>query len=402
MHKRWMNNLSTKVLSLVLAVFLWLFVIGEINPVATRDFHDIPISILNGETLKDHGLIQTDIKVETIDVRVSAKRDAINAIRSEDITAFANIAGYGEGVNNIPIRVQVPSGVSIDQVSDQTTAIKIEKLIQMTFEVEVALKEPLPPNQVLESLTASPDLVTITEPRSVIDQIESVKALVIAPDSGENKVANVEVVAFDAEGQALTEVETKPNMVNVALATSFIKELPIALTYAGTLSPDVRIVEGSVSPSTVFLKSDLTKMDEFANVRTEPIDLSSLTETVSGKVSLQLPDGVVIRDQDQGFTYQINVERKRIQDYEVTADKIEVRNLGPGLKGQVALATPLVISLKGYEADFKSYNPKDFVVWVDATDLTAGVHTLEIQLTLPESLSLEKTTVTATSVTLTQ
>lgn len=402
MRYRWADNLSTKILSLLLASLLWLFVIGKENPVVTRDFHGIPVSILNGETLKEHDLVQTGMSTPAIDVRVSAKRDAINSIRSEDITAFANVSGYGEGVHNVPVRVQVPSGVAIDRVSDQTASIKIEQLIEGEFVVDVELREALPDNMVLESLTASPESVKIKEPRSLMDQIDTVKALVVAPASGENAVANVAVEAFDASGQPLTEVETTPKMVNVALATSFIKELPIALTYSGTLPEDIRITEGSVSPSTVFLKSDKTTMDEFPNVKTETVDISKLNDSISGKLSLQLPDGVVIRDSNQDFTYQISIERKVTRDFEVSAEDVAIKNLSPGLKGQVSFASPLVVTLKGYDGELKAVEQKDLEVFVDATDLSVGVHTLEVTVLPPDGLLLEKKTITTTSVILSQ
>ena len=50
------NKKFNIVLSLIIAVGLWAYVIGETNPTDTRTFRDIPITFVNGEVLANSNL----------------------------------------------------------------------------------------------------------------------------------------------------------------------------------------------------------------------------------------------------------------------------------------------------------------------------------------------------------
>ena len=50
------NKNIVRILSLLIAVVLWAYVMGEINPETTIKFKNINVEILNQESLEDRGL----------------------------------------------------------------------------------------------------------------------------------------------------------------------------------------------------------------------------------------------------------------------------------------------------------------------------------------------------------
>ena len=58
------NKKLNMIISLLIAISLWAFVIGEVNPEASRSYRDIPIRFVNQETLE-----QSDLAVYTVSQR---------------------------------------------------------------------------------------------------------------------------------------------------------------------------------------------------------------------------------------------------------------------------------------------------------------------------------------------
>ncbi len=50
------NKKLNMIISLIIAIALWAFVIGEINPQATRVYRDVPIKLVQQEILDESGL----------------------------------------------------------------------------------------------------------------------------------------------------------------------------------------------------------------------------------------------------------------------------------------------------------------------------------------------------------
>ena len=50
------NNMVLKIISLLIAIFLWVYVMGEVDPTATQTIRDIPVSLLNEDWLEDNEL----------------------------------------------------------------------------------------------------------------------------------------------------------------------------------------------------------------------------------------------------------------------------------------------------------------------------------------------------------
>ena len=55
------NKKVTIVLSFVIAICMWTYVVGETNPTVTKTFKDIPIKIKNEKILEEHGLAISEI-----------------------------------------------------------------------------------------------------------------------------------------------------------------------------------------------------------------------------------------------------------------------------------------------------------------------------------------------------
>ena len=78
------NKSFNKVISLVAAVMLWIYVIGQINPATERKIEKIPINFINENIIDEEGLSVSRISHKYVDVVLEGKRSEINSI-SKDV-----------------------------------------------------------------------------------------------------------------------------------------------------------------------------------------------------------------------------------------------------------------------------------------------------------------------------
>ena len=68
------SKTANVILSLIIAVALWSYVIYTIEPTQTRTLVNVPVSIQNEDSLTDRGLAVADSDSIYVDVKVKGKR----------------------------------------------------------------------------------------------------------------------------------------------------------------------------------------------------------------------------------------------------------------------------------------------------------------------------------------
>ena len=122
------NKNVLKIISLILAILLWVYVMGEVNPDTKEKISDIEVTFVNTETLADEGLAvvhEQDLRVSAI---VKGKRSVINEMKKTGLTATVDVADASEGKNRGKVELELPSGVTLDSISDDT--ISYRKLLR--------------------------------------------------------------------------------------------------------------------------------------------------------------------------------------------------------------------------------------------------------------------------------
>ena len=75
MRERLTHNFGLKILSLALAVLVWLVVLSIEDPVYTREFSDISVTEINGDQITEAGKAYSYVGGNTVSVKVKGKID---------------------------------------------------------------------------------------------------------------------------------------------------------------------------------------------------------------------------------------------------------------------------------------------------------------------------------------
>ena len=79
------------ILALIIAIALWAYVLGEVNPESTTTVKNVPINFTNQESLEDNGLTVLGSSQTSISVSISGQRTAITKVEPGDFSVTCDV-----------------------------------------------------------------------------------------------------------------------------------------------------------------------------------------------------------------------------------------------------------------------------------------------------------------------
>jgi YbbR domain-containing protein len=158
------RHVGLKVMSLGIAVVLWMTVSGE--ETVERGLR-VPLELQQ---------FPADLEIQgeapsTVDVRVRGTSGALSRVAAGDIVAVLDLHGARAG-NRLfavtPEQVHVPFGVEVVQVTPSTVALAFESSVTRDVPVVASIEGMPAPGYVMGKVTVSPERVEIVGPESAV------------------------------------------------------------------------------------------------------------------------------------------------------------------------------------------------------------------------------------------
>ena len=107
MKKKMGNNISLKILSLIIAVVVWLLVVNIDNPIGTKSFVISDVQLLNEAYIDADGkMCMQDSEQVPIRVTIKAQRKVLDKITVNDLRAVADLQ-QAVSLKTDPVMVQI-------------------------------------------------------------------------------------------------------------------------------------------------------------------------------------------------------------------------------------------------------------------------------------------------------
>lgn len=116
------ENLATKILALVITLFLWFLVLGRRDFVLTKDI-DFEL-----KTNTQYSIMNQS--ADRIRVRVSGPRLSLKKFKEENHLLILNLQNFTDGLHDIDIpnqKIELPTGVKILSVRPNRIRVEIQK-----------------------------------------------------------------------------------------------------------------------------------------------------------------------------------------------------------------------------------------------------------------------------------
>lgn len=340
------NNLLMKIISLFAGVFIWIFVVYNLNPMATKSF-TVPVTFINQNKLEAEG--QTWVgDTPTIELTVSARSLDIGSISAEDFVVEGDLAGlYGLNDDQKQCNILVKTIRNediIEKVEASATWIyvSIEPFIERKFAiVPISDNVSLAPDYLKGKVTVSPSEITVRGRRSDVSRIYQAVVYISGQDVNEGFSETVTPILVDEKqnelkpGTDLKSVAEITSTVTATVPVMLSKSLNISVKATGTPADGYYLREATPSREKINVIGPKEDLKSLSEIVLDP-DISNLSESKTETIQLaryllKVSENIKLADNEENtITVDLDIAKKPTKLYRF--DKIEMENKNPLLE----------------------------------------------------------------------
>lgn len=405
------DNIPLKIMSVAVAVVLWLIVVNIDNPIGTNYYTINDVELINKEYVESSDTIgkmcMPEQNQDSIKIAITASKKIRDKIKVTDISAVADLQQAVSLDTNpvmVPITVtcSVPGVSSNDiKVTPQNLSVNLDEKETQEFVVNVSRGDTKPGKDYeVGSLTANPEKVRITGPKTLVNKIDKVNATIELDGNTQDFTQDVNLTIIDKNQEALSDsemnslrIENNAKVVVTARLWKIRQGVGISASYVGTPADGYEVGSVKTVPDTISVAGSTEGLESLAennNVITIPadsIDISGESQDVEKKISLNnlLPDNVKLTsDSSEDVWVTVNILPVGSKEFDIPTKNIEVKNKPDDL--QVTFETAQ-IELR-VKSDTKNMDDldaqKDIKLSIDLDGKKEGNYEVPVKVVLPD------------------
>ena len=367
------NNSKIKIISLLSAMVLWMYVMAIVDPEETKLFENIPVTITNKNELNERDLVIYPEQDLTTNIYVTGKLSNLKKVTKDDINVYGQINNPLEGNNEIYLKVSTSQRVNYD-FKNPVMIVTLEKIISEDKSIKVDITGSGKNNVDNIMLQDNIDKVSISGPRSLVNKVKRVVGTVKVNGEINDFSQSIKLEPVDAKGKVVEGIELEKDSVNVNITLLTQKTVPITLKLSDNGESDVNY---TMSQNTVTIKGKKDIVDSINDIETQPVKLSEILPGTSKDVYLQVPSGITI--ETKYITIKKNSEENAVEVYAYTAKDIEIRNNIENIdKSKIKIPNSINVSIE-YLQSIGSINKDDIKLYIDLNEVSLEDNTCKIK-----------------------
>lgn len=392
------NKVGMKILSVLIAILIWLLVANINDPVRTEKFSGIPVTIINENALTDLGYAYEVVEGDQVSITVEGKSSIMRNLSASDFQAVADFSKLSE-VDAVPIDVtakKYANQLEITLGNVNTMKIKKDEVVSVSVPVNIVVKGKVANGYAVGNLTGTPNLVKVSGPESLMSSAKEIRAEVEVDDITHDVTTTADPVLYDNENQVIdsNQVTMDASSISVSITLWKTKSVDINLQSVGTPAEGYEMTSFDYEPKTVLVAAPDDVLEDLTSITLPNISVEGLSQNYEEDIELNedlLPTGVILADDSEDVKAQANIEKKISRKLTFTESSITVK--GKGTR-QVSFdsGNEYSIRVEGAESKVKDLKITDFEPWVDVTDLEEGEHTVRVHVKEVDGVTVSSTT----------
>ncbi|MFA9376685.1 MAG: YbbR-like domain-containing protein [Lachnotalea sp.] len=401
MKKKLTHNLGLKIISAVFSIILWLIVVNIINPVETQSFSNIHVTVENESVIKDQGKVYDIIdNSDTISVSVSGRRKQLEALKSSDFVAVADMKEMIVA-DTVPIDVTVTkynSDIKDIVPKIRTLKISIDDSATKQFAISTIISGTPGNGFATGDITCNPSVLKVTGAASVVNKINKVAVTVDVDNMTTTITDTLTPKFYNSDGDVIESTSLEYKTGDIAVTADLLKTKEIKLDFGtkGIPANDYKCVETVCSPDTITIageEEDLAKIDDVLDMSENKVDISNATANVQQSIDItnNLPTTVRLVDSSEAsILVTAIIEKLKTQSIEITKANIALQNPPTKYTVNYANSDNVLVTIKGLSEVVSEVKATDITASVDVSDISeVGTKTVPVTITVANGIDAE-------------
>lgn len=383
MRKKLTDNLGLKLISVLLAIALWIVVVSIDDPVISRTFTGIEVEVLNSDAIVKQGKTYEILEnSNNISVTLSAKRSILEKISRDYIKATADLKEMSI-MNTVPIDVRTTRySDMVASVIPLTKNLKVsvEDLEKKQLSISVETIGTPAKGYVVGSNSPSVNITTVTGASSKVSKITRAVATVDVSGRTSNIRTSADVVLYDGNGDVVNSNKLTVSVQDILVDVTILetKEVSVKASIDGTAADGFSYTGYVVvNPETVTVAGSGSVFDSLSVIEIPPEDISinGLTEDTSFTIDINdyLPSGIRLADSDSDGTVVVTAYIGKLENtmIDIPTSNIFIDNVPDGFTASVVdIGGTKRVEVQGLNEELQAIDAATIMGSIDASTMT--------------------------------
>lgn len=385
MEKRKFNNIGLKIISLIIAVVIWIVVANVDDYKTTKQITGIEIEFINGAAITEKNKVYEVPEGTTVDIVVKGRRSVVENLSNDDFKAVADLSKMSV-TNAVEVSVSaISSTIGKELVitsSNDSVVVAVENKLETQFPITVRTTSEVAEGYAISSKTATPNLITVEGAESVVNNIREVVVTVDVKGASDNLTAIAEPVFIDGNGEEIdaSKFEYDVNQVEVLVEVKETKELKVKVKEYGRPSDGYMIASIDYQPTTITVvgePADLAKVEE---IDIDDISVESSSKDIETSVNIldYLPTGITLVGNNQEIMIKIVIEKVEEKEIELDFDDINIVGKQSDYKYTFKGTNGYSLTVRGLKDKVEKLTITNLIPSVDVSGYTPGIYTFKV------------------------
>ena len=379
------SNIIAKVVSVIIAIFLWYYVMGLVNPEETRTYRNITVAFKSLDYLNNTKLVNLGPSEAKVSVQVKGKKSELDNINENNIKAAIDFRGYSAGQARVPVKAEIIgqyNTLQVTSVGPSEIIFNLDSVESYKKPIEVRQKGEVKENYALSDISMDVENVKLTGPESYIAKVDKVIAEIDLTNKDKTFTISSKLYAVDIKDNQIDQVSLYPQVVNINAQIDKTKSVPIETDFVSHLPSNYKIVNIKTSPQNLVIKGQ-DDIDSINSIKTEKIEVNDAVEPKDGELIVKpiLPKGVELLDENVKISVTYEVEEEAEREIKVPLANLELVNLSDDFELKDTNDKFITLRLKGYKSVLDKIDEDTFKLRADASSVAAeGKEQLRLEL----------------------
>jgi len=368
------NNLSLKILALILSILLWFYIYfvygAKINKTAS-----IQVQLIN--VPQD---LSVNLSSNYIDVVFAAPVRIIEQVE-KNIRIVMDLSGIGPGTFTRKINVEAPKEAEIISINPDEIEITIERIITKEFSIRGVINGSVANGNIIGKPEIIPQVVTVQGVESIVNSVKEAIVEINVDGATSDIYGSSEIKLINKSNERIEDLIMSSRIASFhvpVISSDLTKFVPVIPKFKGY--PKLAIKEVKITPQIVKITGKGEIISKISSIETEPINIDGLSENISINNNLILPEGLKVEP------ISVKVEITVEAEITVAFDNVLVKtiNLKDGLKASLDVETVKIV-ITGRSSIVE--NVKSLEAQLDLNGLDTGEYILSVSIkNIPNSI----------------
>ena len=391
------NKTVDVIISLLCALFLWIYVVTVVTPEDDVTINEIPIVYSGEQEMRaERSLVISNKTASVVSVKFHGSRADLKRLEryKSDITAvvdtstFTSQREFASGYEIILPAALQDQAIQIVDRTPKTVRFTVEALETKTVPVKGVFDGSVANGYQAGELYFDLDTVSVSGPSSVVDRVQYAQAILDGERVSETFSEQVALTLVDSNGEAVRSADLTVSEAEVLATLEVLteKEVPLTINVLPGGGASEENTEITYSRDTVLLRGEKNRLAEITELNVGDLELGKIKQDTTIPFDITAPEKTQLVNPDEKLEVTVTFMGVEQKDFSVSTFRTEHvdENAEEKLRARVLTQT-LTVTLRGDTETLDALEDADLTAVADMTDYTKpGVFTVPVEIQTPD------------------